>query len=50
MEPRCHFWARSKAEIMGDIGGWVPFTSQRGELVIRPGLEPVFGKEINIQT
>lgn len=50
MEPRCHFWARIKAEIMGDIGGWVPFTSQRGELVIRPGLEPVFGKEINIQT
>lgn len=25
MEPRCHFWARIKAEMMGDIDGGVPF-------------------------
>ena len=28
-----------------DIDGWVLFTARRIELIIRPGLEPVFGKE-----
>lgn len=50
MEPRCHFWARIKAEMTGDIGGWVPFHFTERRAVIRPGLEPVFEKEINIQT
>lgn len=31
---------------LDDMDGWVLFTARRIELIIRHGLEPVFGKEI----
>lgn len=42
----CRFWVRIRAWMM--IGSWVLLT-QRVELIIRPGLEPVTGKELSIQ-